>query len=124
MLEDTYVHIREAEQQLHLSDLPPAEAVRRLIAFTWNYYLAHPEFLTLLNSENLHRARHLERSARVRELNSPLIRTLGEILERGRVDGRVPRRRRPGAALHLDRRAGVLLPVATTTRCRRSSGAT
>ena len=38
----------------------PVEAVRRLVAFTWNYYLAHPEFLTLLNSENLHRARHLQ----------------------------------------------------------------
>ena len=36
--------------------LDPVEAVRRLVAFTWQYYLAHPEFLTLLNSENLHRA--------------------------------------------------------------------
>jgi AcrR family transcriptional regulator len=87
VLEDTYLHIREAEKQLHLTDLPPAEAVRRLTTFTWNYYLANPQFITLLNSANLHRASHLERSARVRELNSPLIRTLGEILERGRVEG-------------------------------------
>ena len=87
VLEDTYMSIREAEKQLHLTDLPPAEAVRRLTEFTWNYYLEHPEFLTLLNSENLHRAKHLERSQRVREMNSPLIRTLGEILERGRVEG-------------------------------------
>ena len=87
VLEDTYLHIREAEKQLHLSDVPPAEAVRRLTVFTWNYYLDNPQFLTLLNSENLHRASHLERSPRIRELNSPLIRTLGEILERGRVDG-------------------------------------
>jgi hypothetical protein len=36
--------------------------VRRLIEFTWDYYLAHPEFITLLNSANLHRARHLEES--------------------------------------------------------------
>ena len=87
VLEDTYLHIREAEEQLHLSDLPPADAVRQLTVFTWNYYLDNPQFLTLLNSENLHRASHLERSPRIRELNSPLIRTLGEILERGRVDG-------------------------------------
>lgn len=87
VLEATYARIREAEQQLHLSDLPPADAVRRLTEFTWNYYLEHPEFLTLLNSENLHRAAHLERSERVREMNSPLIRTLGEVLERGRLDG-------------------------------------
>ncbi|MBP6775726.1 MAG: TetR family transcriptional regulator [Piscinibacter sp.] len=87
VLEDTYLSIREAERQLHLAELPPAEAVRALTEFTWNYYLAHPEFLTLLNSANLHRARHLEGSARARELNSPLIRTLGEILERGRASG-------------------------------------
>jgi AcrR family transcriptional regulator len=87
VLEDTYLSIREAERQLHLTELPPAEAVRALTEFTWNYYLAHPEFLTLLNSANLHRARHLEGSARARELNSPLIVTLGEILERGRASG-------------------------------------
>ena len=52
--------------------------------FTWNYYLAHPEFMTLLNSENLHRARHLKRSREVRAMNSPLIETLAEVLERGR----------------------------------------
>ena len=61
--------------------------MRRLIEFTWNYYLEHPEFLTLLNSANLHRARHLQGSTRARELNSPLIEMLADILERGRRDG-------------------------------------
>jgi AcrR family transcriptional regulator len=87
VLERTYLDIREAERQLHLTDLPPAQAIRRLTEFTWTYYLEHPEFLSLLNSENLHRARHLGSSTRAREMNSPLIRTLGEILERGRQDG-------------------------------------
>jgi AcrR family transcriptional regulator len=87
VLEQTYLDIREAEKRLHLADLTPAEAVRKLTEFTWNYYLEHPEFLTLLNSENLHRARHLDGSARVRELNSPLIQSLAELLERGRRDG-------------------------------------
>jgi AcrR family transcriptional regulator len=87
VLEHTYLDIREAEKQLHLNDLAPAEAVRKLTEFTWNYYLAHPEFLTLLNSANLHRARHLEGSARAVELNTPLIQTLGGVLERGRAAG-------------------------------------
>ncbi|MCR5867189.1 MULTISPECIES: TetR/AcrR family transcriptional regulator [Aquincola] len=87
VLEQAYRDIRAAEQDLHLLDLPPADAVRRLVEFTWNYYLAHPEFLTLLNSANLHRARHLTDSQRARELNTPLIETLGEILERGRREG-------------------------------------
>lgn len=87
VLEEAYRTIREAEQRLQLADLAPADAVRRLTEFTWNHYLAHPEFLTLLNSANLHRARHLRESPRAQALNSPLIRTLGEVLERGRAEG-------------------------------------
>ena len=86
-LEERYAHIRNAERALRLEHLDPRAAVRRLVAFTWKYCLEHPEFLTLLNSANLHRAEHLARSDRVREMNSPLIATLGEILERGRVQG-------------------------------------
>lgn len=87
VLEDAYARIRRAEQALHLADMPPAQAVRRLTEFTWDYYIAHPEFLTLLNSENLHQGRHLAESRHVREMNSPLIETLGDILERGRREG-------------------------------------
>jgi AcrR family transcriptional regulator len=87
VLEQAYRDIREQENTLHLLDLEPAAAVRRLIEFTWNYYLEHPEFITLLNSANLHKARHLEGSERARALNSPLIETLAEILERGRRQG-------------------------------------
>lgn len=87
VLEQTYKHIRDEERTLNLLAMKPIDAVRRLVEFTWDYYLEHPEFLTLLNSANLHRARHLAESPRARELNSPLIDTLGAILERGRASG-------------------------------------
>ncbi|HSV59959.1 MAG TPA: TetR/AcrR family transcriptional regulator [Variovorax sp.] len=87
VLENAYLNIREAEKHLHLRDLAPPLAIRRLTEFTWDYYIAHPEFMTLLNSENLHQGRHLAKSQRVRELNSPLIESLAEILERGRKEG-------------------------------------
>jgi AcrR family transcriptional regulator len=87
VLEQAYRQIRDEERKLNLLALKPADAVRRLVEFTWNYYLAHPEFLSLLNSENLQAARHLENSERARQMNSPLIATLGEILERGRKEG-------------------------------------
>lgn len=86
-LETTYADIREAEHELRLESLEPPEAVRRLVAFTWQHYLKHPEFLTLLNSENLHRAKHLKQSSRIREMNSPLVLLLGDLLERGRREG-------------------------------------
>jgi AcrR family transcriptional regulator len=87
VLEQAYRDIREEEMNLHLLDLDPPTAVRRLIEFTWDYYLRHPEFLTLLNSANLHRARHLAESKRARELNSPVIETLATVVERGRREG-------------------------------------
>ncbi len=87
VLEEAYSHIRAAEVALHLTEVDPPEAIRRLIAFTWEYYLAHPEFLTLLNSANLHQARHLERSSKVRSMHSPFVAMIAEILERGRKSG-------------------------------------
>jgi AcrR family transcriptional regulator len=86
-LETTYADIRDAERELRLESMDPPEAVRTLVAFTWQHYLKHPEFLTLLNTENLHRAKHLRQSKRVREMNSPLVQLLGDVLERGRRDG-------------------------------------
>ncbi len=87
VLERAYENIRNEERKLNLTQEEPIEAIRRLISFTWNYYLAHPEFLTLLNSENLHRASHLKRSARVQSMHSPLVHTIAQVLERGHKAG-------------------------------------
>jgi AcrR family transcriptional regulator len=87
VLERAYEGIRSEEQQLNLTQVEPTEAIRRLIAFTWTYYLEHPEFLTLLNSENLHRARHLKQSTKIPAMHSPLVQTLAGVLERGHKSG-------------------------------------
>ena len=87
VLETTYADIRTAEKALNLETLAPVAAVRGLVAFTWQYFLDHPEFLNLLNSENLHGARHLRQSKQIREMHSPLVALLGEVLERGRKSG-------------------------------------
>jgi AcrR family transcriptional regulator len=83
VLENAYLGIRSAEQSLKLEELEPAEAIARLVRFTWNYYLAHPEFLTLVNSENLHRAKHLKTSEAIRQSSGQLVAMVGRILERG-----------------------------------------
>ena len=84
VLENSYIDIRTAEQKLHLDELDPVEAIRQLVSFTWNYYLEHPEFIALLNSENQHNAAHLKKSAHIQEMNSPLVQMLTTVLERGR----------------------------------------
>ena len=87
VLERAYEKIRGEEQNLNLTQVEPTEAIRRLIAFTWNYYIENPSFPILLNSENLHRARHLKQSARVRTLHSPFVATIADVLERGAKTG-------------------------------------
>jgi AcrR family transcriptional regulator len=86
-LEGCYAHIRAAERALDLEHLAPQAALARLVQFTWQYFLEHPEFMTLLNSENLHKGRHVRRSRRVPQLHSPLVETLRAILRRGEREG-------------------------------------
>lgn len=87
VLEDAYGAIRAAEKQLKLEDLSPEDAIVRLVTFTWTYFIKNPEFLTLVNTENLYRARYLKKSRVIRELHTPLIETVGMILERGIAAG-------------------------------------
>jgi AcrR family transcriptional regulator len=91
-LEATYDDIRAAERKLHLEALEPLKAIERLVRFTWAYFVEHPEFMMMLNSENLHKARHLKKSKQIHAMNSPLIATVGKILRRGEKEGTV----RPG----------------------------
>jgi len=83
VLEAGYARIRGEEQKLDLSAKAPAEGMRELVTFTWRHFLAHPEFISLLNTENLHRAKHLKRSTRIRSLHSPLVATISDLLARG-----------------------------------------
>ncbi len=87
VLERSYKGIRTAERELRLTDLPPREAIERLVMFTWDYFLEHPEFLSLLNTENMLRARYLRQSAQIRDLHSPLISMMRDVLERGAAEG-------------------------------------
>lgn len=87
VLEEAYLDIRNAEQELRLAHLPPRDALEKLVRFTWSYYLDNPEFITLVNSENLHRARHLEGSERVRVASRRFTNMVKDILDRGVADG-------------------------------------
>lgn len=87
VLEEAYTGIRTAEQQLHLDEMEPVEAIEKLVRFTWNYYLDNPEFLTLVNSENLHRAKHLKTSEVIHRVSGKFVQMVKEILGRGEAAG-------------------------------------
>jgi AcrR family transcriptional regulator len=89
VLEAAYERIRAAERELKLEKLAPIDALVQLIEFTWHYYLQHPEFMALLNTENLHRARYIKRSRKVKQLHSPFVAMIADILRRGEADGTI-----------------------------------
>jgi Tetracyclin repressor-like, C-terminal domain len=61
----------------------PITALVKLVTFTWEYYLENPEFLTLVTSENLHKARHIKGSERMRAMSHQFVQRMQTILDRG-----------------------------------------
>ena len=87
VVEETYLDIRDAEQSLALDHLSPHAALEKLVRFTWAYYLENPEFLTIVNSENLHRGRHVEQSERIKEASKRFVDMVQTLLDRGVASG-------------------------------------
>lgn len=83
VLEGVYSELGDAESALRLDPSRPREALDELIAFTWRYYVEHPEFVALLSNENLQRGRHITKSVKVKLLSRPVLDILGTILAEG-----------------------------------------
>ena len=83
VLEAIYRRLNDAESKLSLADAHPVDALKAVIRFMWVHYQKHPEFITLLNTENLHRGKHISKSLRAAEYSSPAVSVLGEVLTRG-----------------------------------------
>ncbi|MGR3639191.1 TetR family transcriptional regulator [Alterinioella nitratireducens] len=86
VLEHNYALIRAAEAELDLARLDPLDAIRRFVEFSFDYVATNPEFIKLLNEENLHRGRHIDPDL-ARQLNSPVVSALSEVLARGTDSG-------------------------------------
>lgn len=87
MLERVYSEIREAEAELNLDHLEAPMAIRRIVEFTYNYYLTHEGFVRLVVAENQARGRHLKKSKAMRTLNRPIIDRLARVIARGQAEG-------------------------------------
>ena len=83
VLEDIYRRMNDAELALDLDIDEPVDSLKEVIRFVVTYYSKHPEFITLLNTENLHRGKHISKSARAGEYSSPAIAIIRQLLESG-----------------------------------------
>ena len=87
VLEEAYRGFNEAESALVLDAERPLESLKAVIRFMWDYYRGNPEFITLLNAENLHRGKHIAKSLRAHEYSSQAIAVLGDVLKNGARQG-------------------------------------
>ncbi len=87
VLEQTYLALQRAERGLRLDDLEPRQALREFCRFVWQYYVEHPEFIGLVNTENVQQARHLRKSPHLAQLVAPVVRLLADLLARGSAAG-------------------------------------
>lgn len=83
VIEDAYRRFNEAEQALALDTTQPLQALDAVIHFIWTYYQKNPEFITLLNTENLLRGKHIAKSARARDYSSPALAITDRVLRSG-----------------------------------------
>jgi len=87
VLEDVYSEIRQAEGELDLDHLAPVAAMRRIVDFTFRYYIDHENFVRLVIAENQTKGRHLRKSKAMRTLNRPIVERLSRVIERGQAEG-------------------------------------
>ena len=87
VLERVYAEIRDAENELELEHLAPVDAIRRIVEFTYDYYVEHEYFVRLVVAENQAKGRHMKRFPSLRTVNRPIVDMLGAVIARGQADG-------------------------------------
>ena len=87
VLEQAYADIRIGEENLNLDALAPREALEKFITYNFEFIQKNRYFVSLLNDENLHLARHIEGSDRIYERHNQLKKIIGDLLERGYAQG-------------------------------------
>jgi AcrR family transcriptional regulator len=85
VLETIYTQFNEAESKLDLDLADPVHGLEQMVEFVWQYYLDHPEFVTLLSSENLHQGKHAKKSLKLKEISGYAISVVQKLLDAGQA---------------------------------------
>jgi AcrR family transcriptional regulator len=86
-LENAYRLVRDGEAQLDTDGLPPLDALRKLVEFTFDHHRQHEEFIRMVMIENIHHGQYLERSDIIRDVNKTAIDHIARIYRRGVTEG-------------------------------------
>jgi len=87
VLERMYETIRSRQRDFQVLEMAPEEGMRALAEFTFDIFVEIPEFISLMNSENLCKAKHIKGSPSIVPMYNPLLATINELLRRGQEAG-------------------------------------
>ncbi|HVR51365.1 MAG TPA: TetR/AcrR family transcriptional regulator [Pseudorhodoferax sp.] len=87
VLEASYRAMRETEAELHLDDLPPEAALRRLVEYTFDHHLASEPYIRVVMAENMQRGHYMAQSQSIEQLNVPAISAIEGLYARGLASG-------------------------------------
>ena len=87
VLERTYETLRRRQGDIPLAGLDPIEAMLRLCESTFQVFVEEPDVIVMLNTENLHRGKHISKSPIIRALYDRLSESLRIILKDGEEKG-------------------------------------
>ena len=87
VLEESYRRMRSIETDLHLENLAPEAALRRLVEFTFDHHYRNQDYIRLVMNENMERGTYLAQSQSIQELNVPAIAAIQELYARGVAQG-------------------------------------
>jgi len=87
VMEAAYSIVRSHHGDLELRNLPPDEAMRRLIIATFRMAIEFPEIIGLLTAENMQLGRHVRGSSLISSLYDTLLDFIKDTLDRGSAGG-------------------------------------
>jgi AcrR family transcriptional regulator len=87
VLEEAYRRMRSIEAELHLEDMAPEAALRRLVEFTFDHHNCNQYFVRLVMNENMERGAYLAQSQSIQQLNVPAIEAIRHLYDRGVAQG-------------------------------------
>ena len=87
VLEEAYRKVRAIEADLHLGDLEPEAALRRLVEFTFDHHAGNEDYIRLVMNENINRAQFLSSSKSIQGMNVPALSAIKDLYDRGVAQG-------------------------------------
>ena len=87
VMERAYASMRSRQNEVTLTGRDPKGDMRALVLHMVRHFAEEPEFISLLATENLHKARHIRKSKVIANMFDPLIGALKRLIREGQQQG-------------------------------------